>query len=197
MLLRTASLTEGILGAGLALLVFRPPGRTGLHCPRDRHILAQLVGLCPRRQRLHRGDGDVQRACHQAGQPLASSRPPSGRGSTASGTTTCSKRGSESGFIAPASQGAPPWLGTSDVCTGRVGTYAWWEDLPSQIVPVALPIRAGDKVSDPFSRCPPVGGQWPCMTLRLAGPSSSASLMPGRRLQWNGWWRRPSYRHVR
>ena len=54
---------------------------------------------------------------------------------------------SESGFIVPASQGAPPWLGTSDVCTGRGRIYAWWEDLPSQIVPVALPIRAGDKVS--------------------------------------------------
>ncbi len=43
---------------------------------------------------------------------------------------------SESGFIVPASQGAPPWLGTSDVCTGRVGILCLVGGPP-------LPDRAG------------------------------------------------------
>jgi Peptidase A4 family len=54
---------------------------------------------------------------------------------------------SESGFVVPASQGSPPRVGSSVVCTGRVEVYAWWEDLPSQLVRVRLPVKAGDKVS--------------------------------------------------
>jgi Peptidase A4 family len=54
---------------------------------------------------------------------------------------------SESGFIVPASQGSPPWVGSSVVCTGHAEFYAWWEDLPSQLVRVGLPVRAGDRVS--------------------------------------------------
>lgn len=54
---------------------------------------------------------------------------------------------SESGFVLPASQSSPPWAGGSVVCTGRAEVYAWWEDLPSQLVRVGLPVKAGDKVS--------------------------------------------------
>jgi hypothetical protein len=54
---------------------------------------------------------------------------------------------SESGFTVPASQGSPPWVGSSVVCTGHAEIFAWWEDLPSQLVPIGLPVKAGDRVS--------------------------------------------------
>jgi hypothetical protein len=54
---------------------------------------------------------------------------------------------SESGFSVPARQGSPPWVGSSVVCTGHADVFAWWEDLPSQLVRVGLPVKAGDRVS--------------------------------------------------
>lgn len=52
----------------------------------------------------------------------------------------------ESDFVLPPVQ-SPPWAGSGVVCTGHVEIYAWWEDLPSQLVRVGLPVKVGDKVS--------------------------------------------------
>jgi Peptidase A4 family len=56
----------------------------------------------------------------------------------------------ETGFAASSTR-TPPYPPSADmpgvVCSAPVQVYAWWEDLPSAPVRVALPVRVGDSVT--------------------------------------------------
>ena len=56
----------------------------------------------------------------------------------------------ETGFAVDTNRAPTDWPtpGTPRiVCWGRVEAYAWWEDLPSAAVRVALPVKVGDRVT--------------------------------------------------
>jgi Peptidase A4 family len=82
----------------------------------------------------------------------------------------------ETGFT----QTAPPdWpsAGFSGlVCTGRVGVYAWWEDLPSVAERVDLPIHVGDSVTVSIFKMSP--GWWALAVHDLTAKQSFLLAQP-------------------
>ena len=64
----------------------------------------------------------------------------------------------ETTFALPSDNSATPWPAPMSICLRHVNVYAWWEDLPSDPMPLKLPVNPGDRVTVSIFKMSP--GWW-------------------------------------
>jgi hypothetical protein len=83
----------------------------------------------------------------------------------------------ESVFVS-SSTSSTPWWQPTNLCTGKVQVYAWWEDLPSAEVRLKLPVKVGDEVTVSIFKMSP--GWWALAVHDLTTRHSFVRVQPYR-----------------